>query len=717
MATELRYPNIVPDDLTENQAAEELELLAILITYHDELYYLKDAPEISDSDYDALRQRNGAIEKRFPKLIRPDSPSKRVGITPKTGFAKVSHGSPMLSLDNAFTEEDVVDFLARARRFLGLSEAEEVVTVAEPKIDGLSASLTYIDGKLIQAATRGDGDVGEDITNNVRTIADIPSVLQQGNIPPRIEVRGEIYMSGSDFNKLNQARELAGVALLANPRNAAAGSVRQLDASVTAARPLRFFAYGCGELPADLNLTTHEELLALLVLWGFPVNPLIEKCRTTGDIERYYQGVMESRPDLGYDIDGTVYKINRFDWQQRLGRVARSPRWAIAHKFPPEQGQTLLENIEIQVGRTGVLTPVAHLKPLTVGGVVVSRATLHNEDELQRKDIRAGDTVIVQRAGDVIPQVVKVVTEKRPDNSQPFQMPKVCPACGSEVMRNPGEVATRCTGGLVCKAQAALRLYHFVSKHAFDIEGLGLKHIDEFYHEGLLSTPVDLFHLQQRDAQSENPLAKREGWGDKSAQKLFNAISARRRISLDRFIYALGISQVGQTIAKLLGYTYGSFHNWREALMQASGDEASAAYQELISVEGIGKSIAQDLLTFIHEPHNQQILDQLAEELTIEDVSRPIVKDSPIAGKTVVFTGKLTTFSRAEAKARAENLGAKVASAISPKTDYLVVGEKPGSKARKAQELGVTVVSEEEWGQITEGRVQMTDDRSQKVRS
>ncbi|MEN8236423.1 MAG: NAD-dependent DNA ligase LigA [Pseudomonadota bacterium] len=694
---ELKYPDILVTDLTENQAAEELEILAALIAYHDELYYLKDAPEISDSDYDALRQRNQAIEARFPNLVRADSPSKRVGIAPKTGFSKVQHDTPMLSLDNAFEPQDLADFITRTRRFLGLGEATIVEVVAEPKIDGLSASLTYQNGQLVRAATRGDGEVGEDITANVHTITDIPTSLKQNPTPEHIEIRGEIYMHGDDFNQLNAARERAGESLLANPRNAAAGSVRQLDVSVTAQRPLKFFAYGCGEIPADIALVTHEELMAQLINWGFPVNPMIQVCKDMQGIQQFYDELTIARPTLGYDIDGTVYKINRLDWQQRLGRVARSPRWAIAYKFPPEQGQTVLESIQIQVGRTGALTPVAHLKPLTIGGVVVSRATLHNQDELQRKDIRAGDTVVIQRAGDVIPQVVAVVKDLRPADAQPYQFPDHCPICDSLAVRKSGEAVTRCTGGLVCPAQAALRLYYFVSKHAFDIEGLGLKHMEMFYHEGLLQTPVDLFRLQQRDANSENPLAKREGWGDKSAQNLFQAIEARRSISLDRFIYALGISQVGQTIAKLLAYTYGSFAKWRSALEQAALDAESEAYLELVAIEGIGASIAGDLLDFIREPHNQQVLDQLAQELEIQDLARPEITDSPIMGKTVVFTGKLTAFSRAEAKSRAENLGAKVASAVSPKTDYLVVGEKPGSKAKKAQELGIPVLSEQEW--------------------
>lgn len=701
--TELRYAHIRVAELTEDQAIEELEVLAALITYHDELYYLKDSPEISDSDYDALRQRNHDIEIKFPYLIRADSPTRRVGAPVTSGFSKVKHVTPMLSLDNAMLDEDVEAFLVRARRFLGLLGNETVELIAEPKIDGLSASLTYIDGKFVVGATRGDGEVGENITQNLLTISDVPRVLSGVQVPKQIEIRGEVYMKGEDFNKLNEEREKNDEQPFANPRNAAAGSVRQLDPSVTAARPLHFFAYGFGALPADLDIGHHLELINLLKSWSFSVNPWIRSCTSFEDAIAFYRELNEQRPFLGYDIDGAVYKINRLDWEQRLGRVARSPRWAIAHKFPPEQGQTRLNEIDIQVGRTGTLTPVAHLQPINIGGVVVSRATLHNEDEIRRKDIREGDTVTIQRAGDVIPQVVNVIKDKRLQDSKPFVFPTECPACGSHAVRVEGEAALRCTGGLICPAQAALRLYHFVSRPAFDIEGLGLKHIEAFYHEGLIKTPGDLFRLEELDAASKNPIRTREGWGQKSANNLFQAIQAKRTIGLEKFMYALGIFQVGQTTARLLARNYGSYLNWRDSLEKAAHDKDSAEYQELINIEGIGAGIAQEIIDFILEPHNQKVLDDLAGnaqekgQLEILDAEQPAVIDSPVFGKTVVFTGTLTAFTRQEAKARAENLGAKVASAVSSKTDYVVVGENPGSKARKAGELGVEVLTEQEW--------------------
>lgn len=687
--------------LDERQAPEEIKRLTAEILSHDKRYHLEDNPVISDSAYDALRQRLEALEARFPHLVQPDSPSKRVGAPISSGFKKVKHSQPMLSLDNAFDVEDVRNFFDRVRRFLGLTGQDVIEMVAEPKIDGLSASITYVNGILKTGATRGDGIMGEDITVNLKTIKDIPHQLKGNRIPAEVSIRGEVYLMLDDFNQMNRDREKAGENVFANPRNAAAGSLRQLDARITADRPLRFLAYACVDGGGN-HFATDEDIILQLKSWGFPI-PGYRLCRSEADVMAYYAALNELRAAMGYDIDGAVYKINRLDWKERLGDVARSPRWALAHKFPPEQGQTILEAIDIQVGRTGALTPVAHLKPINIGGVIVSRATLHNEDEIARKDIRARDTVMIQRAGDVIPQVVAVIKEKRLPDSLPYVFPNVCPACGSEAVRKEDEAARRCTGGLICPAQAALRLHHFVSKHGFDIEGLGFKHIEMFYQEGLLKTPVDLFRLQQRDQESLTPLHLREGWGQKSAKNLFKAIEDRREMSLERFIYALGIPQIGQTTARLLAQTYGSYGKWRRSMQEAVQSPDSQAYLDLINIDGIGESTARDLCAFFHEPHNQRILDELAGtdekpgEVRVLDALKPATPNSPIAGKTVVFTGTLMLLSRAEAKARAERLGAKVASAVSAKTDYVILGENPGSKAKKAHELGVQILDEAQW--------------------
>lgn len=678
------------EELTELEAQAELKSLSQEIAYHDSLYHEKDQPLIDDATYDALRQRNTAIEHKFPHLIRADSPSTKVGFKAAPGFSKVTHLSPMLSLDNAFTESDVIDFLDRSRRFLGLA-SEEIQLVAEPKIDGLSCSLRYENGFLKQAATRGDGIIGEDVTDNVKTITTIPHHIPYSGI---LEIRGEIYIKHSDFNELNSLRALSEEPLFANPRNAAAGSLRQLDARITATRPLDFFAYGYGKYPSTIK--THFEGLECLKQWNFPVNPLIELCPSIENILAFYKKLETLRAELDYDIDGIVYKINALDLQQRLGNVARAPRYAIAHKFPPEQAQTILENIILQVGRTGVLTPVAQLVPVNVGGVIVSRATLHNEDELNRKDIRIGDRVLIQRAGDVIPQIVKVINPERCDRPLPFKFPDVCPICKSYIERLPEQAARRCTGGLYCSAQAALRLRHFVSRDAFDIEGLGAKHIEHFFQEGLLKTPVDLFTLEAQDHHNPAPLAAREGWGEKSAQNLFSAIQKRRNISLERFIYALGIPQIGQTTAKLLAYHYGSYAHWKTSLQKAAeGHEEEL--QNLLSIDGIGPSMGEDLLSFFKEHHNIEILEKLEHNITIEDSISPTVQDSFINGKTIVFTGTLKNLTRAEAKARAESLGAKVAGTVSFKTDYVIYGEDAGSKAKKAKELDVKLLTEEEW--------------------
>jgi DNA ligase (NAD+) len=682
---------IPPEELTPEQAAEELARLAAEIARHDRLYYQLDRPEISDAEYDALVRRNAAIEARFPELRRPDSPSLRVGAPPTGGFAKVTHARPMLSLDNAFDEEDVREFWARIRRFLGLPPDEPIEVVAEPKIDGLSASLRYENGRFVQGATRGDGTTGEDITANLRTLKDVPKVLKDGPAPAVLEVRGEVYMRRSEFAAMNAARAAEGKPLFANPRNAAAGSTRQLDPAVTASRPLRFFAYAWGEVDGD-GWETHWQFLERLKAWGFPVNPMARLCRTIEEALDLYRKLAAERATLPYDIDGVVYKVNRVDWQRRLGFVGRAPRWALAHKFPAEQAVTRLNGITIQVGRTGALTPVAELEPITVGGVVVARATLHNEDEIARKDIRIGDWVTIQRAGDVIPQVVGVVKERRPADSTPYVFPDHCPACGSLAIREPGEAVRRCTGGLICPAQRLERLRHFVSRDAFDIEGLGGKHIAAFLKDGLIKTPGDIFRLKDRASEIE----KREGWGKQSVANLLAAIERRRTITLDRFIYALGIRQVGQVTARLLAKCYVSFEAWRKAMMEAR-DPESAAYAELDNIEGIGPSVAADIVGFFAEQHNLEVLDDLRREVTIEDFTAPDGASEALGGKTLVFTGTLETMTRSEAKARAEALGAKVASSVSKNTDYVVVGADAGSKARKAAELGVTVLTEKDW--------------------
>jgi len=601
----------------------------------------------------------------------------------------------MLSLGNAFAGEDVAEFVQRIRRFLNIKEGDPVEFVAEPKIDGLSCSLRYEHGKLVMAATRGDGQEGEDVTANVRTIGDVPKELT-GAVPDVLEVRGEVYMDRAEFMALNERRGAKGQPIFANPRNAAAGSLRQLDSRITASRPLGFFGYSWGEVSEPLG-TTQWEVRLRLKEWGFRPNKPSELCDGTEALLRYYDQVQERRSSLPFEIDGVVYKVNRLDWQERLGFVSRAPRWAIAHKFPAEQAQTRLKAITIQVGRTGAMTPVAELEPVTVGGVVVSRATLHNEDEIIRKDVRIGDLVVVQRAGDVIPHIVQVVEDKRPAESEPYRFPDHCPVCGSAAVRPEGEVIRRCTGGLICDAQAVERLRHFVSRDAFDIEGLGEKIIREFWDEGMVRRPGDIFRLREKDAASLTKLKNRHGWGDKSAAKLFDSIDARRNIPLDRFIFALGIPQVGQTTARLLARCYRTFEHLRQS-MAAAQIHGSEAYGELIGIEQIGPAVADDLLGFFAEPHNLEVLDDLfAAGVTVQEFVPPKVQSSVIAGKTVVFTGTLETVTRSEAKARAEALGAKVAGSVSAKTDYVVVGADAGSKAAKARELGVTTLTEQEW--------------------
>src|SRR6476619_3960013 len=688
------------DRLSEAEAAAELERFAGESAHHDAPYYREDHPEISDAAYDALRERNVAIEARFLHLIREDSPSAGVGAAPVEAFGKVMHRVPMLSLGNVFDDEGVRDFLERIRRFLGLDTVEELAFTTEPKIDGLSITLRYEKGKLVQGATRGDGYQGENVTVNVRTIADIPKIIKAKSFPDPFEVRGEIYMSRAAFQRLNEAQAERDERTFANPRNAAAGSLRQLDPAVTASRPLQFFAYGWGEahkLPADTQWGVYQAMAD----WGFPLNPLAKLTTSVEEMLDTYRDIESGRAGLDYDIDGVVYKLDRLDLQQRLGFVSRSPRYAIAHKFPAEKATTTLRDIEIQVGRTGALTPVAKLEPVTVGGVVVQNATLHNEDEIARKDVRIGDTVIVQRAGDVIPQILAVVEGKRPKGTKRFSFPTVCPACRSHAVRevNPTtakeDAVRRCTGALICPAQRVERLKHFVSRNAFDIEGLGEKHIKTFYEEGLIQSPPDIFTLKARDARSSSRLAEREGWGALSAGNLFDAIDARRNIRLDRLIYALGLRHVGETTARLLARHYGGIDAFFKAMREAKNRD-SEAFADLDNTEGIGPVVATAIADFFAEPHNVAVVKELLEEVKPTPLEA-VDHASPISGKIVVFTGTLERMTRSEAKARAERLGAKVAGSVSKNTDYVVAGPGAGSKLKNAKDLGVSVLTEDEW--------------------
>jgi DNA ligase (NAD+) len=687
--------------LGEAEAASELARLAASIAHHDELYYRKDQPEISDADYDALRARNGEIEARFPHLVRDDSPSLKVGAAPVEAFGKVVHRVPMLSLGNVFDEAGLRDFLDRIGRFLG-RDIGGLAFTAEPKIDGLSITLRYEGGKLVQGATRGDGYEGENVTANVRTIADIPKAIKSRGFPDPFELRGEIYMSRAAFQRLNEEQARAGDRLFANPRNAAAGSLRQLDPAITAKRPLRFFAYGWGEVAGGFSAETQWDVYQLMRAWGFPLNPLIRLTHSVDEMLQSYRDIESGRAGLDYDIDGIVYKLDRLDLQQRLGFVSRSPRFAVAHKFPAEKATTVLRGIDIQVGRTGALTPVAKLDPVTVGGVVVQNATLHNEDEIARKDVRVGDTVIVQRAGDVIPQILGVVEAKRPKGAKRFVFPTVCPACGSHASReiNPNtgkeDAIRRCTGGLICPAQRVERLKHFVSRNAFDIEGLGEKHIKSFYDDGLIQSPPDIFTLRARDKRATSKLAEREGWGETSAKKLFDAIEARRNIRLDRFIYALGIPHVGETTARLLARHYGSIAQFKTSMRSAAKGRASEAFAALDNIEGIGPTVAAAIADFFAEPHNLAVVDELMQEVKPEPLEA-VDLTSPVSGKTVVFTGTLERMTRSEAKARAERLGAKVAGSVSKNTDYVVAGPGAGSKLKDAKSLGVAILTEDEW--------------------
>lgn len=679
--------------LSESEAAAELERLAREIAEHSRAYYELDAPTISDADYDALVRRNGAIEARFPHLKRADSPSEKVGSAPAAHLGKVRHARPMLSLDNAFDDEDAREFVRRVRRFLNLKPEEKVALTAEPKIDGLSSSLRYEKGVLVCGATRGDGTTGEDVTANIRTLADVPKRLKGSGWPEVLEVRGEVYIAKSDFLKLNEAQAAAGDKVFANPRNAAAGSLRQLDPEVTARRPLRFFAHGWGET-GPLQAKTQFEVMQLFRSWGFPISDRLARFEDIEAALDHYHVIERERASLDYDIDGVVYKVDRIDWQARLGQVARAPRWATAHKFPAQKAITRLKAIDIQVGRTGVLTPVARLEPVTVGGVVVTNATLHNEDEIERKDVRVGDLVMLQRAGDVIPQILGVATDPEEHaRLTTYVFPDHCPQCGSAAEREADEAARRCTGGLVCPAQRVERLRHFVSRHAFDIEGLGTRTIQAFFADGLIHSPADIFRLKDRVPE----LVKREGWGGQSVKNLIEAIEARRTVPLDRFLFALGILHIGEVTARDLARAFGTLEALRGACLRAAQDPEALA--DLMGVEGIGPVVAEALVDFFAEAHNREVIDNLLREVMVEKVEFR-TRTSEVSGKTVVFTGTLETMSRDEAKAQAESLGAKVAGSVSAKTDLVVAGPGAGSKLKKAEELGIRVIDEAGWQAI-----------------
>jgi len=689
---------IAVEKLTDKQAKAEHARLDAEIRRHDESYYQKDAPTVSDAEYDALRRRYEAIEERFPDLRTLDSLSRKVGAAPARGFAKVRHAVPMLSLQNAFDAEEVADFVGRIRRFLNLKQDEPLAFTAEPKIDGLSMSLRYQDGALVTAATRGDGYEGEDVTANVRTIRDVPHTLRGRHIPATCEIRGEIYMTKDAFLALNRRQAEAGEPVFANPRNSAAGSLRQKDPSITASRPLHFFAYSWGEI-ADKASDRQSGMIEWLGKIGFKTNPLWTIVRSVDEMLAFHRDVEGRRAELDYDIDGVVYKLDRLDWQERLGFVSRSPRWAIAHKFAAERATTVVRDIEIQVGRTGALTPVAKLEPVSVGGVIVQNATLHNQDEIARLDVRKKDTVVIQRAGDVIPQVVEVVLDKRPKDSTPYEFPTKCPCdLKTEVVREiiaGGEQGARahCTGEFACPFQRIEHLKHFVSRRAFDIDGLGEKQIELFYGQGWVKEPADIFTLEERD-KSIN-LREVEGYGETSVRNLYRAIEARREISLDRFIYALGIRHVGETTAMALARGYGSWQAFHDASLEVAKGNQDIR-QEMDALDQIGDTVIEAIADYFGEPHNRELVERLAKQVTILDVEKPRT-DSPVAGKTVVFTGSLEKMTRDEAKAMAERLGAKTAGSVSKKTDYVVAGPGAGSKLGKAREFGVTVLTEDEW--------------------
>ena len=697
-------------DLSKDQAKQELAWLADTLAQANTEYHKQDAPRLSDAEYDAYKQRNHALEVQFPDLKRSDSPSDTVGAAPAEGFSKITHAQRMMSLGNAFTDEDVSDFETRVRKFLGLTDNDPLSFTAEPKIDGLSLSLRYENGKLVYAATRGDGTTGENVTQNARTIADIPENLS--GAPDIFEVRGEVYMSASDFEALNTRQTAADAKTFANPRNAAAGSLRQLDANITMARPLRFFAYAWGEISAPFA-KTQSDAIATLAKFGFQTNPLTATCYSAAALLSHYRTIEEQRATLGYDIDGVVYKVDDLDFQKRLGFRSTTPRWAIAHKFPAELAWTRLDDIEIQVGRTGALSPVARLSPVTVGGVVVSNATLHNEDYIagrggdgepirDGRDIRIGDWVQIYRAGDVIPKIKDVDLTKRPADAAPFIFPTTCPECQSPAIREDGDAVHRCTGGLICPAQAVERLKHFVGRAAFDIEGLGAKQVEQFYTDGWITTPADIFTLRDRYGSGMQQLKNREGWGDKSAEKLFAAIDDKRAISLKRFLFSLGIRHMGDAGASLIANHFGDWDSLETQLTTAKIGEG-ATWDSLLSIDGVGAVMATSLITAFQNDAERASIDKLAAELTIADAVQVGNVDSPVAGKTVVFSGTLERMSRAEAKARAETLGAKVSGSVSAKTDLLVAGPGAGSKATKAASLGVETIDEDAWLAMIEG--------------
>ncbi|NTI42035.1 NAD-dependent DNA ligase LigA [Rhizobium rhizogenes] len=709
------------EDLTEEEAAAALAYLAAEIARNDALYHGNDAPEISDAEYDALKRRNDAIEACFPALVRADSPSRRVGAAPSETFMPVVHARPMLSLDNTFSQEDVQDFVAGVYRFLGRLPDQSIAFTAEPKIDGLSMSIRYENGRMVSAATRGDGTTGENVTANIRTIKEIPQTLPAG-APAVVEIRGEVYMAKSDFLALNAQMEAEGKQSYVNPRNTAAGSLRQLDAKVTASRKLKFFAYAWGEM-SDMPADTQFGMVQAFGEWGFPVNPLMKRLNSVADILAHYDEIGLQRPDLDYDIDGVVYKVDSLELQARLGFRSRSPRWATAHKFPAEQALTRLLDIDIQVGRTGALTPVARLEPITVGGVVVTNATLHNADYIKGignkgepirdgRDIRIGDMVIVQRAGDVIPQIVDVVLEKREASSVAYEFPKTCPVCGSHAVRDINEktgkvdAVTRCTGGFICRAQATEHLKHFVSRNAYDIEGLGSKQIDFFFESDdpalQVRTAPDIFTLERRQQSSLSKLENIDGFGKVSVSKLYAAINERRDIALHRFIFALGIRHVGETTAKLLARSYGTYEAF-EAGMKEAAPLAGDAWNDLNNIEGVGEVVARAVVEFYKEPRNVEVISKLLDEVRPQEAEQPTTSGSPVVGKTVVFTGSLEKFTRDEAKAKAESLGAKVSGSVSKKTDIVVAGPGAGSKLDKAREFNVQVMTEDEWLELIGG--------------
>jgi DNA ligase (NAD+) len=706
-AKKITLPSI--DTLTRAQARVELKRLALEIESHDKSYYQEDAPKISDAEYDALRQRFNAIEVRFPELVTSDSPSQKVGAQPSGRFAKVRHAVPMLSLDNAFAEEDVVDFVARIRRFLKLGDDDRIAFSAEPKIDGLSMSLRYEGGELVTAATRGDGAVGEDVTANIRTLEDVPKKLKGRNVLDICEVRGEVYMTKQAFLALNERQRAAGDTVFANPRNSAAGSLRQKDSRITASRPLGFFAYSWGEM-SDMPEATQSGMIKWFERCGFSTNPLTELCNSVEQLLAFHREIETRRSHLDYDIDGVVYKVDRIDWQERLGFVSRTPRWAIAHKFPAERAMTVLRDIEIQVGRTGSFTPVGKLEPVGVGGVIVQNVTLHNEDYIrgiggdgeelrEGRDIRIGDTVIVQRAGDVIPQVVDVVLDKRPRNARPYQFPKRCPCpLHTDVVREEtaaGEegARARCTGEFACPYQKIEHLKLFASRRAFDIDGLGEKQIEFFFENGWVKEPADIFTLEARNTKLR--LEEIEGYGQTSVRNLFESIRRRREIPLERFVYALGMRHVGETTALALARGYGSWQAFHDTCLRiAKGDEEAMA--EMDALDQIGETVIASIKAYFGESHNRGIVERLTKEVTIIDTERP-KSNSAIAGKTVVFTGALEKMTRDEAKARAERLGAKVSGSVSKKTDYVVAGPGAGSKLTEAKKHGVAVLTEDEW--------------------